>query len=135
MTINHYVIWIILFILFSVIEIMTINFVTVWFAISSFILSIFSYFVVNTKIEVSLFAFISMFLIIFTRPLINKIFKTKEKFSSQNIGDEVEIVGFENSQYLVKFKGSIWNTISKNKEYKIGDKVKIKGYTGNKIEI
>ena len=105
-------IWLLLFAVLSVIEILTINLVTIWFALSALIVFLLN--LIFGKLESSsiIFSALSMLFLILLKPILKK----------------------ENDEYVVKYKGGKWQAISKNK-YKVGDKVKIISFEGNKIII
>lgn len=112
--------------------------ITIWMAIAAFIVMIISYFVIGVLLEWFIFSFISLVLILYTRPFVKKMFfNKKHNFDSSMAGSEVLITKFINKigdvyEYEVRFKGSVWTAISKH-EYLVNDVVTIKSFQGNKI--
>ena len=120
-------IWLLLFAVLSVIEILTINLVTIWFALSALIVFLLE----SSSI---IFSALSMLFLILLKPIFKKYFENINETRVGDIGAEVIIVKIENDEYVVKYKGGKWQAISKNK-YEVGDKVKIISFEGNKIII
>lgn len=134
MLINNSIIWLGLFFVFLFLEIMSVSLITIWFAISSLIVFVLSYFIISTKIQILIFSIISLALFISIKPLFNKIKYSEEKING--IGDEVKILKIEEYNYVVSYKGIEWNAKSENlNEYKVGEVVKIKRFEGNNIII
>lgn len=127
-------IWLVLFTILSVIEILTINLVTLWFALSALIVFLLN--LIFGKLESSylIFSILSMLFLILLKPIFKKYFENINETRVGDIGAEVIIVKIENDEYVVKYKGGKWQAISKNK-YEVGDKVKIISFEGNKIII
>lgn len=126
--------WIALFILTTLIEILTVSLVSIWFALAAFLVAILSIFVKNNNILIGTFTFFSILFLILTRPIFKKYFK-KNNNNFEYFDKKVKIIGKEDAKYIVKFKGSNWNAISIEKEYEIGDEAKIVNFEGNKIVI
>ena len=127
-------IWLVLFTILSVIEILTINLVTLWFALSALIVFLLN--LIFGKLESSylIFSILSMLFLILLKPIFKKYFLNINKTRIGDVGTEVIIVKIENDEYVVKYKGGEWNALSKNK-YEVGEKVKIISFEGNKIII
>lgn len=132
--------WIILTVVFVILEIFIPALVTIWFGLAAFITIFIAFVFENLSIEIISFTLLSIFFIIFTRPYTKKIlFKNKEEFNSSTLNSEVKIekvVDVENDEkiYEVKFKGSIWIAISED-TFKENDKAFISKFKGNKIYI
>lgn len=127
-------IWLVLFTILSVIEILTINLVTLWFALSALIVFLLN--LIFGKLESSylIFSILSMLFLILLKPIFKKYFLNINKTRIGDVGTEVIIVKIENDEYVVKYKGGEWQALSKNK-YVVGEKVKIISFEGNKIII
>lgn len=127
-------IWLVLFTILSVIEILTINLVTLWFALSALIVFLLN--LIFGKLESSylIFSILSMLFLILLKPIFKKYFLNINKTRIGDVGTEVIIVKIENDEYVVKYKGGEWMALSKNK-YEVGEKVKIISFEGNKIII
>ncbi len=140
MTFNNYVAWTFFVLVFSVIEIVIPNLVSIWFAIAAVLTIPIALIFENFYLEFPFFVLISIFLIVFTRPYTKKFLnRNKENFDSSMIGNSITILKFNFSQnstffYDVKFKGSVWTGISSEK-FSEDDTATIVGFEGNKIII
>ena len=108
-----YVFWLILTIIFTVIEFIIPALVTVWFAFAAAITIFVSLAFDNLKVEITFFAAISVLAIIFLRPLAKKLLsKNKDNFDAEAIDTSIVIkkvvdVSREEKIYDVSYKGSI----------------------------
>lgn len=89
--------WIILFLVLLLIELATVNLVSIWFAIGSLAAFITSFFTDSILIQLLIFVVISVVSLFITLPIVKK-FKSKEKIVPTNldrvIGKEVDVVKF-----------------------------------------
>ncbi|WP_339126742.1 NfeD family protein [Fusobacterium nucleatum] len=134
-----YVFWLILTIIFSIIEFMGPALVSVWFAFASAITIFVSLAFDNLKVEITFFTVISVLAILFLRPFAKKVLSSKDNFDAEAIDTNIVIkkivdVSKEKKVYDVSYKGSIWTALS-NEIFEIGDIPMISGFKGNKIII
>ena len=135
-----YLFWLILTIIFTVIEFIIPALVTVWFAFAAVITIFVSLAFDNLKVEITFFAAISILTIVFLRPFAKRILsKNKDNFDAEAIDTSIVIkkiidVSKEEKIYDVSYKGSIWTALS-NEIFEIGDIPIISGFKGNKIII
>ena len=135
-----YVFWLILTIVFSVIEFMGPALVSVWFAFAAAITIFVSLAFDNLKVEITFFTIISILAIMFIRPFAKKILsKKKDNFDAEIIDTSIVIkkvvdTNKEEKVYDVSYKGSIWTALS-NEIFEVGDIPIITGFKGNKIII
>ncbi|AVQ22267.1 NfeD family protein [Fusobacterium nucleatum subsp. nucleatum ATCC 23726] len=134
-----YVFWLILTIIFSIIEFMGPALVSVWFAFASAITIFVSLAFDNLKVEITFFTVISVLAIILLRPFAKKVLSSKDNFDAEAIDTSIVIkkivdVSKEEKVYDVSYKGSIWTALS-NEIFEIGDIPMISGFKGNKIII
>ena len=135
-----YVFWLILTIVFSVIEFMGPALVSVWFAFASAITIFVSLAFDNLKVEITFFTIISILAILFIRPFAKKILsKKKDNFDAEIIDTSIVIkkvvdTNKEEKVYDVSYKGSIWTALS-NEIFEVGDIPVISSFKGNKIII
>ena len=135
-----YVFWLILTIVFSVIEFMGPALVSVWFAFAAAITIFVSLAFDNLKVEITFFAVISVLAIIFIRPFAKRILsKSKDNFDAEAIDTSIVIkkvvdTNKEEKVYDVSYKGSIWTALS-NEIFEVGDIPVISSFKGNKIII
>ena len=112
-------IWLILFIILIVIEILTTGLVCIWFAIGALISFIFSYFTNNLVIEVPIFIISSIISLIITRPILKKYFskniiKTNVNKLIGETGIVLESVSKTNMG-KIKVDGQIWSALNSEK--------------------
>ena len=135
-----YVFWLILTIIFSVIEFMGPALVSVWFAFAAAITIFVSLAFDNLKVEITFFTIISILAILFIRPFAKKILsKKKDNFDAEIIDTSIVIkkvvdTNKEEKVYDVSYKGSIWTALS-NEIFEVGDIPVILSFKGNKIII
>ena len=135
-----YVFWLVLTIIFSVIEFIGPALVSVWFAFAAAITIFVSLAFDNLKVELTFFTIISVLAIIFLRPFAKKILsKKKDNFNAEKIDTCIKIkkivdISKEEKVYDVSYKGSIWTALS-NEIFEVGDIPIILGFRGNKIII
>ena len=133
-----YVFWLILTIIFSVIEFMGPALVSVWFAFAAAITIFVSLAFDNLKVEITSFTIISILAILFIRPFAKKILsKKKDNFDAEIIDTSIVIkkvvdTNKEEKVYDVSYKGSIWTALS-NEIFEVGDIPVISSFKGNKI--
>lgn len=127
--------WAIIFVVLVVVELIIPGLVVIWSAIAALVMVFVSRYLVDIKYQILVFLILSAILILLTKPFVDKFVKYK-KDDNIIIGEEIEVVNVikSNELYEVKYKGVIWTAIS-NEEYSANDKVKIKGFKGNKIFI
>ena len=128
--------WLLLFITLIIVEIVTINLVSIWFAIGALSSCIVSLFTDNVYIQFLIFTIVSIISLIITKPLMKKI-KNKEHIATNldRIIGKVGIVTLDiipNSIGEVKVDGKKWSAISKSKIL-AGSTVKIIKIDGVKI--
>ena len=135
-----YVFWLVLTIIFTVIEFMGPALVSVWFAFAAFITIFVSLAFDNLKVEITFFTIISILAILFIRPFAKKILsKKKDNFDAEIIDTSIVIkkvvdTNKEEKVYDVSYKGSIWTALS-NEIFEVGDIPVISSFKGNKIII
>ena len=135
-----YVFWLILTIIFSVIEFIGPALVSVWFAFAAAITIFVSLAFDNLKVEITFFTIVSVLAIIFIRPFTKKVLsKSKDNFDAEAIDTSIIVkkivdVTKEEKVYDVSYKGSICTALS-NEIFEVGDIPIILGFRGNKIII
>ncbi|MBQ9024685.1 MAG: NfeD family protein [Bacilli bacterium] len=129
-------IWFALIFVFLIIEAITLNLVTIWFAFGSICAYITSYFTENIIIQLIVFVITSAVSLLLTKPLVEKYFK-KNKVSTNfdRIIGQIGIVTKTIKKHeggRVKIDGKDWMAIS-DKEIKNGSEVEILKIEGAKI--
>lgn len=133
-----YEFWLVVIVVLTVIEILTVNLTTIWFIGSALITLFLSFFIGNFTIQLSIFVVLGIIFLITTRPILIKyINKTKEKTNIDRIIGMRGIVidDISNKEYgSVKVDGKIWTAYSKDSLSK-GTHIKILKINGNKLEV
>ena len=135
-------IWLIAAVVWFVGELLTEGFALFWFAVGSLAALVISFFVPNWIIQFSFFLIVSFVLFIFTRPLTQKFFESKNKTQS-NIYSLVgmkakvtESIDRINGTGKVKVNGETWKAVFENDEEEaapVGSEVIIKAIDGVKL--
>lgn len=129
-------IWLFLVLALSMIEITTINLVTIWFIISALVALVLSFFITNQTILFAIFAILGIVLMITTRPLLKKYLISKKE--ATNLDRVIGLVGVVTEEINdgeigeVKVDGKRWSATSKE-NIKCKEKVIIEDINGVKL--
>lgn len=128
--------WFIAFLVFLVIELVTVNLVTIWFAVGAVVAMFCSFITDSIVIQSVVFLVTSVLVLLLTRPLMKK-FKGFDKVptnSDRVIGKIGEVtVKIEKNKYgEVKVFGNRW-TATSNQVIDVGEHVKVKAIDGVKL--
>ena len=131
-------VWLIFFIILVIIELITVNLVTIWFALGALITSLVSLYTTDTVILLAFFVVTSLLLLILTKPVVKKL-KVKKVVATnldQVIGKTgIVSVPIEKDQIgEVKVLGKTWSAYS-DKEISKDKKVKILSISGVKLKV
>lgn len=133
-----YKIWLMIVILLTFVELMTINLTTIWFVISGIVVLFLSFIIEKFVIQFSIFVLLGIILLLTTRPILKKYFS---KFKTKtNIDRIIGMRGLvitdilERSYGEVKVDGKIWTAYS-NKKILKNSYVTILKIVGNKLEV
>lgn len=128
--------WLLLFIVLIIIELLTVNLTTIWFAFGSFVAYILSFFVSDILVQTIIFLVSSIVLLIFTRPIVKKFLVNEEvKTNADMLMGKRCIVTKEitrNETGEVKVNGQYW-TAKANKKIKAGSEAIILSIEGVKL--
>ncbi|WP_147383724.1 NfeD family protein [Fusobacterium pseudoperiodonticum] len=133
-----YIFWLILTIIFTIIEFAIPSLVTVWFAFAAALTVFVSLISDNMKVEITFFTVVSLLSLIFLRPYARAILsKNKDNFDAEKIDTAIIVkkivdTSKEEKVYDVSYKGSIWTALS-NEFFEVGDTPVISSFKGNKI--
>lgn len=128
--------WFLIFLVLLFIELITINLVSIWFALGAVVAMISSFFIESTLVQIVVFVVASIISLIITKPLIKK-FKTVN-VEATNLDRVIGKTGFitkkiTSSDYgEVKVLGTIW-TATSDEEIDVGTKVIVKKIDGVKL--
>lgn len=131
-------VWMTVFVILSVFELVTINLVSIWFAIgalASFAVSLISE---DTTIQIAVFVIVSFISLLCTRSVVRKI-RTK-KVTPTNLDRVIGQIGIVTGEITkiypgeVKVDGKRWTAIA-NKKISVGSKVEILSIDGVKLSV
>lgn len=111
------VVWFVIFIVMLLIEIVTVNLVSIWFAVGALVSSIVAYFCDSIVIQIGVFLVVSSLTLIFTRPFSNKVRNGKK--IPTNLDRVIGIEGVvtedieRNKVGEVRVDGKRWSAVSK----------------------
>ncbi len=113
--------WLIACGIFFIIEVFTISFLFFWFGVAAFIAFILNVLGLGFEIQFAAFAITSILLIVFTKPLTKKIFKTKDvsmnnKSAIGKNGIVIKKIDNLNNEGQVKVSGEVWSAVSLDDE-------------------
>ena len=119
--------WLVLFIVLVFIELVTVNLVTIWFAIGSLVSFFVSLFSNNTSLQIGIFVLVSFIALLLTKKFVNKV-KNKQIIPTNldRVIGEIGIVTETISPLKigeVKVDGKRWSAVS-DTEIKLNEKVK-----------
>ncbi len=130
--------WLFIFIFFVVVELSTVNLVSIWFALgalASLFLSLVNH---SFEIQLAVFIMVSAISLILTRPLVKKFLsKPMERTNLDRIIGKIGIVTEKIVPYAVgevKIDGKLWSAIS-DEEISLNSKVEILSIQGAKVTV
>lgn len=131
-------VWLIVVILLTLLELMTINLTTIWFVLSGLAALGLSFVTKNFLIQFGCFVILGIILLIVTKPFVTKILdKKKQKTNLDRIIGMNGIVmkNIEDMNYgEVKVDGKIWTAFADEK-IKKDEKVEVLEISGSKIKV
>lgn len=133
-----WVMWLITIITLSFIEAATVNLVSIWFIASALISLILSFFDISFFIQFAVFVLFGIFLMITTKPILQKWIKPKEiKTNFDRVIGMTGVVTEEitkNSIGEIKVDGKKWSAIS-TKKIPVGENVIVESIDGVKLKV
>ncbi len=131
-----WIVWLIIIFSLIVLEVSTVNLVSIWFIASGIVSLIISIFYDNFLVQFAVFVLLGILLLLTTRKFLNRLLKqNNEKTNLDRIIGATAIVTEDiskNSIGEVKVEGKRWSAIAK-KEFKIGEEVIIEKIDGVKL--
>lgn len=132
-----FTVWLCLFVLLIGIEIITINLVSIWFALGAIGAAWVSLLTENILIQILVFTFVSVSVLLIMRPMVKKISKKKVPTNLDRVIGKVGVVTEEIKVHgvgEVLVDGKRWSAVS-NKTIKNERKVKILSIDGVKLNV
>lgn len=131
-------VWLIVVVLLTIAEIMTVNLTTIWFVISGLVAIGLSFVTDNFLIQFGVFVSLGIILLIVTKPLVKKFLASKD--AKTNFDRIIGMTGIvvkdidDINSGEVKVDGKIWTSIS-DEPIKVNEKVEILEIRGSKIKV
>ena len=122
-------IWILIAIVFIILELTTNTFVLLWFGIGAVAAAVLNYFGFDIYIQFIVFVMVSVILIISTRKFANKITpeSSKKTTAERLIGKKAKVLRqIDDDTFVVSVSGEEWSAHT-NDSVDIGDTVKVVG--------
>ena len=129
--------WLSIVVALAILEIATVNLVSIWFVVSGVIAMITSLFTDNILIQASIFIIFGIIFMLLTKKIIKKIIPDKEKTNLDRIIGMTGIVISKitkNKSGEVKVDGKIWTAIS-NTTINENEPVKILEINSTKLKV
>ncbi len=134
----NWIFWLVLVIILSVIEIATVNLLTIWFVISGLVAMVLSFFIDDVAVVSTVFAILGIILLILSRPIVKKIRSNKsDKTNLDRIIGSTAIVTEEIKRNVVgevKVDGKRWSATA-SKKINVGEEVRVKAIEGVKLVV
>ena len=131
----NWVFWLVLIIILTIIEVIIINLVTIWFVVSGIVALILSFWITNSVILSTVFVVFGIILLLTTKPILDKLLKHSSPTNLERIIGSTGIVTESIKKDTigeVKTDGKRWSAIA-DEEILEGEKVKIKKIDGVKL--
>ena len=130
--------WFIAFVILLIIELVTVNLVTIWFAIGAVAAIITTIFTDSILIQSIVFVVVSVIALLITKPLINKFKKFEVEPTNSDrvigkVGEVTQKIG-KNKYGEVKVYGNTW-TASSKQVINVGERVKVLSIDGVKLVV
>ena len=128
--------WLVIVIILGIIELMTVNLVSIWFIASGIITLIASLFIDNIVVEFAIFVILGIIFMLLTKKIIKNI-KPNVKTNLDRIVGMTGIVTDEinkNKNGEVKVDGKLWTAYSDNK-IKVGSTVVVLSINSVKLKV
>ena len=130
--------WMIIFIVLVILELMTVNLVSIWFVIGSLAAFILSFWVESVSWQIAIFVGVSFVTLLLTKGFVSKI--RGGKIEATNLDRVIGKIGVVTEEITklepgeVKIDGKRWSAIS-SKKIKVGSKVEILSIDGVKLNV
>lgn len=128
--------WGLAFLVFIVIELATVNLVTIWFAVGSLITLFVSLYVESEIMQIIIFIIASLVSLIITKPIASKlkIRNIEPTNSDRYVGKNGEVTKkiTPKEKGEVKVLGTIWTAVS-DETLEVGEEIKVKKIDGVKL--
>lgn len=139
MTMSMVMIWLMIFVVFLVVEVVTVGLVSIWFCVGAVAAMVAATFYMSPMIQLTIFFAVSIFLLLGTKPFVKKVLNTKiVHTNADKVLNEKAIVTEEIDNKIstgaVKVEGKVWTARSSTEEViPVGKEVTILEIQGVKL--
>lgn len=130
--------WLVIILILALIEVMTVNLVTIWFVASALVSLILSFFIDSFLIQFAVFVILGIILLITTKSWLNKLIKPKNSKTNLDRVIGMQAVVTEEINKLkpgeVKVDGKKWTAIADEK-IEVSSTVKVLDIDGVKLKV
>lgn len=131
--------WFVAFVVLLIIELVTINLVTIWFALGTVAAMIATIFTDSLVIQLIVFLVVSFLSLLISKPILKKVKKFHVEATNLDrvvgkTGEVVKKIGTDNHFGEVKVLGNVWTATSKE-EIESGVKVRVLAIDGVKLVV
>ena len=130
-------IWLSIVVLLAIIEILTVNLVSIWFVISGILSMITSLFITNVTIQITIFVIFGVLFMLLTKKTVKKIVPKKEKTNLDRVVGMEGIVTkkiTKNTSGEVKVDGKKWSAYADTNISK-GENIKVLSINSVKLKV
>lgn len=131
-------IWIMIIILLTLVEVMTINLTTIWYVVSAIVSLVISLFIKNFSLQFGVFAVLGTILLLTTRPFLKKLMANKKEATNLDrvIGMEAIVTETIDKNQIgeVKVDGKKWSAYSEQR-IDVNCVVKVLSIDGVKLKV
>ena len=130
--------WMIVFIVLILLELCTVNLVSIWFAVGALASFVLSFWVSDVTWQIAMFVGVSFVSLLLTKKFVNKV--RGGKIEATNLDRVIGQIGVVTEEITklepgeVKVDGKKWSAIS-SKKIKVGSKVEILSIDGVKLNV
>ena len=130
--------WVIMILMLAIIEVATINLVTIWYVASAIIALIVSFFIDNFTIQFAIFVILGTIFLITTKKTLDKL--VKEHHEKTNLDRIVGMEGIvtedisKNKIGAIKVDGKVWSATS-NQKIGVGELVRVLEINSTKLKV
>lgn len=130
--------WLVIFVLLLILELVTVNLVSIWFAVGALAAALVSYFIDNMMIQIAVFIIVSTISLLLTNKFVEKI--RGGKVTPTNLDRVIGKIGIVTEKITkldpgeVKVDGKRWSAVS-SKKIEVGRKVEILSIDGVKLHV
>lgn len=135
---EQWYVWLIIIIILTILEAMTINLTTIWFVASGIVALIASFFIDNYLIQFGIFVILGVLLLVTTKPILEKALKVRKE--ATNVDRIIGATGLvtekitRNENGEVKVDGKRWTAYAE-KTIKTGSTIKVLSIKGVKLKV